>query len=71
MLRLLVQIKKSTGEVSRVTYAVESVQDVLIKLGMKPCMHLVSGNKYFFTKSCHRQTITKIMNRADKNWAQF
>ena len=34
----------------------ESVQDCLIKLGMKPCMHLCSGNKYFFTKSCHRQT---------------
>ena len=34
---------------------VESVQDFLIKLDMKPCMHLVEIS-IFFTKSCHRQT---------------
>ena len=31
--------------------AVESVQDFLMKLDMKPS----SGNKHFFTKSCYRQ----------------
>ena len=67
LLRLLVQIKKSTGEVSRVTYAVESVQDVLIKLGMKPCMHLVEIG--IFSLNLVIVRLTKIMNRADKNWA--
>ena len=33
----------------------ESVQDFLIKLDLKPCMHLVEIS-IFFTKSCHRQT---------------
>ena len=33
-------------------------------------MYVSSGNKHFFTKSCHRQTYQN-MNRADKNWAQF
>ena len=23
---------------------------------MKPCLHLLSGNKHFFNKYCHRQT---------------
>ena len=31
----------------------ESVRDFLIKLDIKLCMHLNSGNKHFFTKSCH------------------
>ena len=34
---------------------VESVQYFLIKLDMKPCMHLVEIS-IFFTKSCHYQT---------------
>ena len=43
---------------SLVSRAIESVQDCLIKLEMKPCMHLAisRGNKHFFTKSCHCQT---------------
>ena len=41
------------GNMQRET--VESVQDFLIKLDMKPCMHLVEIS-IFFTKSCHRQT---------------
>jgi hypothetical protein len=32
-------------------------------------VHQTMGNKHFFTEECHRQT--KIMNRADKNWAYF
>ena len=31
----------------------ESVRDFLIKLDIKLCIHLNSGNKHFFTKSCH------------------
>ena len=44
--------------VHRSAQVLESVQDFLIKLDMKPCacMHLLSGNKHFFIKSCHRQT---------------
>ena len=38
------------------TPGLESVQDFLIKLDMKPCTYASSGNKHFFTKSCHRQT---------------
>ena len=33
-------------------------------------MYASSGYKHFFTKSCHVR-LTKIMNRADKNWAQI
>ena len=33
-------------------------------------MYASSGNKHFFTKSSHYQTY-QIMNRGDKNWAQF
>ena len=34
-------------------------------------MYASNGNKHFFTKSCHRYRLTKIMNRADKNWENF
>ena len=39
-----------------VVWPVETVQDFLIKLGIKPRMHILIGNKHFFTKSCRRQT---------------
>ena len=40
-----------------VAWKLESVQDLLIKLDMKPqTMYASSGNKHLFTKSCHRQT---------------
>ena len=42
-------------------YVLESVQDFLIKLDMKPCKYASSGNKHFFTKLCHFQTY-KIIN---------
>ena len=48
---------------------VESVQDFLIKLDMKPCMHLVEIS--IFSLNLVIVRLTKIMNRADKNWAQF
>ena len=46
----------------------ESFQDFLIKLEIKPRMHLVEMNI-----SLDNVTVrpTKIMNRADKNWAHF
>ena len=47
----------------------ESVQDFLIKLDIKPCMYLVeisiSSLKLVIVR------FTKIMNRGDKNWAHF
>ena len=49
---------------------VESVQDFLIKLDVKPCMHLSSENKHFLVNLVIVR-LTKIMNRADKNWALF
>ena len=51
------------------TLTVESVQDFLIKLDMKPCMHLVETSIFSLNPVIVRPT--KIMNRADKNWAQF
>ena len=53
----------------RITYAIESVQDFLIKLDMKPCMHIVEIS--IFSVNLVFVRLTKIMNRADKNWAQF
>ena len=47
----------------------ESVQDFLIKLGIKPLMHLVEISTLSLNNVIVR--LTKIMNRADKNWAQF
>ena len=34
----------------------DTVQDFLIKLGIKPRLNILIGNKHFFTKSCNRQT---------------
>ena len=55
------------------TYVVESVQDFLIKLGIKPCMHLweisiLSLDKTLFY---HMVRPTHILNGADKKWAYF
>ena len=36
------------------TSILDTVQDFLIKLGIKPRLHI--ENKHFFTKPCHRQT---------------
>ena len=47
---------------------VESVQDFLIKLDMKPCMHLVEIS--IFSLNLVIVRLTKIMNRADKNCGQ-
>ena len=50
-------------------YLLESVQDFLIKLGIKPLMHLLEINTFSLNNVIVR--LTKIMNRADKNWAHF
>ena len=51
------------------TDLLESVQDCLIKLDMKVCMHLVEIS--IFSLNLVIVILTKIMNRADKNWAHF
>ena len=47
----------------------ESVQDFLIKLDIKPLMHLLEISTFLLNNVIIR--LTKIMNRADKNWAHF
>ena len=56
----------------------DTVQDFLIKLGIKPHMHLweisrVSVQVEISILSLNNVIVrpTKIMNRADKNWAHF
>ena len=53
----------------RTLCGLESVQDFLIKLDMKPCMHLLEIS--ILSLNLVIVTLTKIMNRADKNWAHF
>ena len=47
----------------------ESVQDFLIKLEMKRCVHLMEISILSLNLVIVR--LNKIMNRADKNWAHF
>ena len=53
----------------RVASTVDTVQDFLIKLGIKPRMHLWEISILSLYNVIVRPT--KIMNRADKNWAHF
>ena len=48
---------------------IDTVRDILIKLDMKPHMHLVEISIFSLNNVTVRST--KIMNRADKNWAHF
>ena len=50
-------------------YLLESVQDFLIKLDMKPWMHLVEIS--IFSLNLVIVLLTKIMKKANKNWAYF
>ena len=50
-------------------YKLETVQDFLIKLGIKPRMHVWEISIFSLNNVIVRPT--KIMNRADKNWAHF
>ena len=47
-----------------------TVQDFLIKLGIKSCKNASIGYRHFFTNHVTVRP-TKIMSRADKNWAHF
>ena len=49
--------------------ALESIQDFLIKLGIKPLMNLLEISNLSLNNVIIR--LTKIMNRTDKNWAHF
>ena len=51
------------------TSQVEYFRDFLIRLYMKPHMHLVE--KSIFTLNNVTVRPIKIMNRVDKNWAHF
>ena len=51
------------------TVRLESVQDFLIKLDIKPLMQLLEISTFSLNNVIVR--LTKIMNRADKNWAHF
>ena len=44
------------GHFSSESQRVDTVQDFLIKLGIKPSMHASMENNFFFTKYCHRKT---------------
>ena len=48
---------------------VDTVQDFLIKLSIKPHIHLWEISILSLNNVIVRHT--KIMNRADNNWAQF
>ena len=47
----------------------ETVTEFLIKLGIKPRMHLLEISIFSLNDVIVRPT--KIMNTADKNWAHF
>ena len=49
--------------------SLETGIDFFSKLGMKPCMHLVEISIFLLNNVTVKPT--KIMNRADKNWAHF
>ena len=47
----------------------DTFQDFLIKLDIKPLIHLLEISIFSLNNVILR--LTKIMNRADKNWAHF
>ena len=57
------------GSRAQPSYIVDTIQDFLRKLGMKPHVHLVEISIFSLNNVIVRPT--KIMNRADKNWAHF
>ena len=46
----------SRGHNDAMRSVLDTVQDFLIKLGIKPRMHLLMGKQDFITKYCHVQT---------------
>ena len=57
------------GPLGKEIQIILSVQDFLIKLGIKPLMHLAEISTFPLNIVIVR--LIQIMNRADKNWAQF
>ena len=64
---MVLQLLLTTAQVA--TFALDTVQDFLIKLGIKTCMHLWEISLFSLNIVILRPT--KIMNRADKNCAHF
>ena len=64
----MIKIELTVYKEKVIGFMLEFVQDFLIKLDMKPCMHLVEIS--IFSLNLVIARLTKIMNRADKNWAQ-
>ena len=62
---ILLKYKGNLEYILRENYMLESIQDFLIKLDMKPCMHLVEIS-IFFTKSCHCQTYQNYVQSRQK-----
>ena len=73
VVRIFCDIPRQSGHNVRPLVAdawpIETVQDFLIKLDIKPLMHLLKISVYSLNNVILR--VTKIMNRADKNWAHF
>ena len=63
------QHRSVASHTGTLAYRLESVQDFLIKLDIKPLMHLLKISTFSLNNVIVR--LTKIMNRADKNWAHF
>ena len=64
---MVLQLLLTTAQVA--TFALDTVQDFLIKLRIKTCMHLWEISLFFQNFVILRPT--KNMNRADKNSAHF
>jgi hypothetical protein len=68
ILTRLVPILKNHGDMNSSTGRLESIKDFLIKLSIKPLMHLLEISIFSLNNVILR--LTKI-NRAYKNWAHF
>jgi hypothetical protein len=67
--KALAQKKDLLAKMQFMGCKIETVQDVLCKLGMKPQTHATERSIFSLNNVIIR--LTKIMNRADKNWAHF
>ena len=65
----VMDMKRNKVRLVQKVCTLESVQDFLIKLGIKPLMHLLEISTFSLNNVIVR--LTKIMNRANKNWAHF
>ena len=65
----LIPASKNANLTPPSTLVLDTVQDFLIKLGIKPHIHLLEIGIFLLYHVIIEPT--KIMNRADKNWAHF